>query len=374
MDLDLKLLKNIFGYLEFADLLNVADSSKHLNEAACSIFQEKYQEKPVFFSDLRITQNHLLRIQDDIEIGDIKTSLQTLRCFGRFINEIIFNLLQTPTETSHLIELKKRIFFYINEFCSESLVNIEINRCPSGGLSQFKKPFAKVEKLGIANCYMPDNDNDWLIKTFPNIQAFGFKYRFFGSSPPPPLHEISKCFENNFPELKLLDIEVGNIRGSSSEKALSRDNFESLLRLNPQLRNLRFRIAGYPYLSAKILHNVKDSLQNLRKLSLVLPESNFLDDFDINENILYFKNVKHFELTQSSSMTSEILMPFLFDNLETFSLIPCGDPFSEDLYHFIERHPTIMKISIMGQSIDLNINRVDATVPSIEELTQYLEI
>lgn len=48
-DLNCDCLENIFKYLEFDDLLNIADSSQQFYNAVCLVYKKEYANKEVVF-------------------------------------------------------------------------------------------------------------------------------------------------------------------------------------------------------------------------------------------------------------------------------------------------------------------------------------
>ena len=87
--LNIDCIESNFEYLGLGDLLNAADSNVRLRMAANFIFVRRYQNKKIWFREMCISPNRLITIEEEhIKISDLKTSLQLLRCFGRFIRTI----------------------------------------------------------------------------------------------------------------------------------------------------------------------------------------------------------------------------------------------------------------------------------------------
>lgn len=111
-------LEHVFMYLDLADLLNVAHANKYLGLATISPFAQKYGQKQ--FKIQQIT--YYCRNSDEIiTIEDLRTIFQMLRCFGQSIKQLKI-LYQGPYYKNY-----HRIMDYVNEFCVESLANIEFD-------------------------------------------------------------------------------------------------------------------------------------------------------------------------------------------------------------------------------------------------------
>lgn len=60
-DLNFDCLETILEYLHFIDLMNVADSTKRLNEAAVLVFARKYGKKIVGISVKKMSRNQAVQ-------------------------------------------------------------------------------------------------------------------------------------------------------------------------------------------------------------------------------------------------------------------------------------------------------------------------
>lgn len=163
---NLDCLQSILEYLNFDDLFNVALSNKRLNEAAALVFNRKCQQKSIIIGEIRILQYRLFKMRSSlIEVFDLKTCLQFLRCFGNTINTINY----------WAMKYHKQILSYINEYCSESLSKLTLERIDYGHLNVFLKSFTRVEQLIIDNCYV-DVRNDWFKNIFPKMESLKINF------------------------------------------------------------------------------------------------------------------------------------------------------------------------------------------------------
>lgn len=105
--------------LYYNDLLNIADTNTQLKQAADTVFERKFGEKKFCLNRRRPT-----KAENFFNITELKSSLQTLRCFGHLITKLEVN--STTLRGSSLSHL----FRYTTEYCSESLVELSLNFIP----------------------------------------------------------------------------------------------------------------------------------------------------------------------------------------------------------------------------------------------------
>lgn len=103
-DINIDCLEKILEYLEFGDLLSAASSNKRLNKAAHYILIRKKWHKSVLLISIRISRKRLIKFKYHwIEINDLKTSLQYIRCFGHLIYEVDFTMSAEQKLDQHII-------------------------------------------------------------------------------------------------------------------------------------------------------------------------------------------------------------------------------------------------------------------------------
>lgn len=135
-------LEHILMYLDFEDLLSVADANKYLKLATIKPFAQKYGWKLIH---LRHIIRGKYKAQNEIKIQDLKIIFQLLRCFGQSISKLKIHYLEYHVYNISYDKNYHRIMDYVNEFCTESLTNVEIY--PIVGFEHFKRPFVNVVEL-----------------------------------------------------------------------------------------------------------------------------------------------------------------------------------------------------------------------------------
>lgn len=167
-DLNIDCLEHVFQYLNLSELIAVADANQRLNIAANLIFMRKYSAKTVEFQGIHLSRNRRIKFEMDnfgnIYIGDLRTCLTYLRCFGHLIAHVTFRFASGRDNSAHEL----RVLDYINEYCSESLTEIGIKSGPIGWEEQFKKPFFKIGDVNLDRCQL--GAKDAINRIFPRMQ------------------------------------------------------------------------------------------------------------------------------------------------------------------------------------------------------------
>lgn len=147
-DINADCLQSIFNFLNLRDLLNVADANKYIKSAADSLFVRNFGKKTIFLRVMFARSDELLEMsQHKIEVNDLKTSLRLMRCFGAFISklEYDFSIESVPTHRSVLDR-------YINDYCAESLIEMEFFTISENVFEHIEKPFLNVQSLRFNYC------------------------------------------------------------------------------------------------------------------------------------------------------------------------------------------------------------------------------
>lgn len=350
-DLNIDCLENIFEYLEFGDLLSAASSNKRLNRAANFVFVRERWHRSVCFENIYLSQDRLLSINyHRIKIGDLKTSLQFLRCFGQFVLDLEFILSKQKQ-----YEFDQHVTQYISEYCSESLTMIKIKN----GLNEWedlKKPFSKVGYVTLDGCGVINKNA--LNILFPTMQTLNAS--FYG-------YDNSKSFfvnTSHFPKLKELDI-TDNAFPFATQPVLNGTTIAQILRLNPQLQSVKI-FSFQPHLDSNDFQNAISSLHSVESINLggsIFSKSN-------SEAVIHLKSVKTFKINVSGNSVTKIL--FLFDQLETLELDTLSNQLNADIFDFIGKHPTIrhLKLPVRNLSV-MEQTKLAKSLPLLVSISAY---
>lgn len=167
-DLNIDCLEHVFRYLNLSELIAVADANQRLNIAAKLIFLRKYSGKTVEFQGIHLSRNRRIKFEKDnfgnIHIGDLRTCLTYLRCFGHLIAHVTFRFATGRNNLEHEL----RVIDYINEYCSGSLTEIGIKSGPIGWEEHFKKSFFKIGDVNLDRCQL--GAEEAINRIFPRMQ------------------------------------------------------------------------------------------------------------------------------------------------------------------------------------------------------------
>ncbi|XP_055306317.1 uncharacterized protein LOC129570651 [Sitodiplosis mosellana] len=344
-DVNADCLEHIFKHLSLIDLLNVADSNKQLKPAADLVFASQYGKRSMNIDVERKTVD--LRGEDtDLLTAKILWSFRfkLLRCFGHLITELKIVHVRSHGPSQKDSKCAAEIDRYVNEYCADSLVEIEFENCNASTLDDLKKPFSKVETLYIIGCELGSKLSE-LDKWFPKVRRLGFL----------SANELlSGC---NYIAVRFLELQHLSLYLPFDEKnSLSKKYFAGLLRLNPNLRSLY--ISGY--FDAEYLQSVSKHLLHLECFE-ICPFGHFSS---IGNDPVHFPNVKklklqnlphgigkdtfHFPNVEHLLLRNVALehLPLTFDKLKVFE--PESIAMDHTLANFIRKHKTIIKLNYSG--------------------------
>lgn len=311
----------IFMHLSVHDLLNVAESNKQLKQGVDMAFQRKYGNRAINLIIGSQRMQCTTMDEHSIEICDLQTSLQFVRCFGHLIKKVAVGG-----------EIFSRFFIvrYVNEFCSESLTEIAFESMRANALLEIKKPFLNVHKVTFFNCQLNRHLKP-LSKWFPKVENLEV-YRS---------ETISDCIEANYPHMRRLAVKERHL---VTESLL---DFTQVIELNPQLVSVALDTDVW----AVILRCMGQNLLNLEYLSIAF------DNGDLHEftgDVVRFKRLKHLQINNSgrsicdhsSSGNYSGGIPIACDQLEEFTCDLYFASISEILIDFFKSNPTITRLNL----------------------------
>lgn len=345
-DVNIDCLAHIFKYLNLQNLVNVSDTNKQLKEAADMIFNSKLRMKMVYLGS-KFKQKKFYALQQShewfrFEHGRIEpyhpaSSLKLIRCFGHLITKmVIFN--QFIENKAFISELNH----YISEYCTESLIDMEIYEMTEETLMDLQKPFTKLESLHFHNAQL----NDKLLtlnKWFPNISKLKIglistvysleistEFLYF-----PHLIHLSIC-NGKFPMNILLDI----------------------LCSNKQLQSLKL----FDTVTPLLLHIISDQ-HHLERLTF----STNYNTFSYDSIHLKLKAVKKFSITYDSIQPIPVI-PFKFDALEELTIDLDGFPVNDRFLEFIRKQSTLVKLTVLSSREITDENKLKFALPWLHEI------
>lgn len=331
-------LLHIFDYLDFIELLHMADLSRRFR----SIIGHHYM-----LGKYRI-QHSIFRIADKkppaittnaITIGQYEAAAEFLRNFGDLITSFDFSsfyLSDTEIDAlSHVIE----------ENCTNSLKQIKL--CDAGLklVAQVKQSFNNVIEVDLSN--FAHTYNIELNRIFPNMKTLNVEVQY-----PIELTSIVQYYPN------LTNLQFTEV-GYYDEDSILFD----VLQLNPQLHSLKVN----RFFKAEELQFINKNLQELKTLEL----SSYPDHlFEPDENeIIHMDNVKHFVLKEEhSTFRSHHQIPITFAHLQSIEIFSMK--LSMPLQRLIQQNDKLKMISLPWIETMESFARILDIVGQLNELEE----
>lgn len=229
-DLNTDCLTRMFQYLDLNDLLNVADMSQQMLQAARLTVKSKYGKTPIkLFNG---SWRRPIEISSEGAcISDFGPCLKYVRCFGQTISKltVCYSLLSANKRTT--------MDHYLDKYCADSITALNYG---GSTLKNLTKQFKCVENL-VLYSYIYVYGRSEIKSRFPNVRYLNFDL-LYGKT----------CLAVNFPRLERLDGKFGKHETQS---------VMDFIRLNPQLRFLKLR--GYLDLTVFDAFSAENALECL---------------------------------------------------------------------------------------------------------------
>lgn len=346
-DLNFNCLHQILCYLNFSDLMNVADANVRLKKVACSVFTYKYRDKTFAIHPDRIN----IHSQPMPFISTTNTPLETI---GNFFKNFGQSITKLAIFGSNDEFYSQWIESCVIKFCAKHLMEIFFYSYLNGEMmNELRIPFPLVENVTIIQSCLSHNIskfNSW----FPKLKSL----KLIDNEVANPL-----CIENHFPALETLIIWLHGAR----KNGFSKSNLSETIRLNPNIKDLWFQFYSYP--------NGPDENQIDQDLCRMVAVSiKHLDRFvwapdnapSQNCDRITFKRVKHF-------ITEAPVINFSFRQLEELELRRVRIPINE-IIDFICKNRKITKLKITLDFLNLKqassdqISKISKNLPKLSEL------
>lgn len=274
--------------------------------------------------------------RDRIEIiNDIRMIEDTLKYFGRFIAKIQLKNVNSNAKYS------EKIMKLINEYCSETLVSIEIlfNESELSNFNSLKyaiKPFERVEYLSIGGNMPQSSDIPLMNETFPALKRLSLA----------TYSPNNEYINYHFPQLEQAHLYVPDI-----------DYVDEFLDLNPQINNIEL---------------AKANPITLRKLAMKFPQLESLTiestgAISDDEEKIHFNNVTTFTMNYAYKNSAKHLN---FPALQIFNIDFNGDN-SNDWIDFVKNHNHLTQFHLeYSYSLDNStFEALTAELPNLVEMS-----
>lgn len=332
----------VLDWLDFDELLNLAETNQHFHQIITDryiIGKYKLHEKQVLFTGSVDETANLTMDANKISIHNHLIGMQLLRNYGDLIANIRIDRLYFNNIVAKILAED------INIFCSKSLKTIHIIDSDGLIISQFRRPFEKLENVIINDLHMEDELS--LDEIVPNLRSLDFI-----------LHESKPIasIERHYPNLKYLRCRIGRMNGADSQ------HVKNLLLLNRQLDSVYLERVG----NIDLLNSVNEILPNLTSFGLTIHPS---DELEQTNHFIHFKNVRNLTL-RIYRRNDAVFSPFpLKFNILNAVELEIHQP-SQQLLDTLFAHTELKNIAMLWTDVDICMAFLDriANFPKLEEI------
>lgn len=351
-ELNLDCINLILNELSFPELLMMNDVSRHFSILAGYAFKQNYADREIVISNTRdllfgwdepefirkLRKNDLDPSECSVELNRIQIestylSLKTLKYFGGIVQKLY--LLLTNVDTKH----SKIIGQYVNQYCTDTLMELSIDVQKGNFLRFIKKPFKNVHRVNFnfwpgssefANNTLPLNE------TFPSLRTLFLNH--------PRTDFNSEYFRCNFPHLEHLSLTYGY-------KYMNVDLIKNLLNLNPQIRSLELEFCP-EYL--------------LQQISMILPQ---LERLSISMGLSVQREIRLDNVTKLKMNAIGNSLNIYFQKLQEMHMFFTSEKYSE-LITFLEQHAHLRRLNIQFWNIrPIEFEGITSNLPNLVEMT-----
>lgn len=326
----------VFDKLNISDLISAADIGhryRHLVIRHYAIPKFKMHESVIRFVGNMLAKDDILISNNSVEILSFSTAQKVLRIFGNLISNLKLNHGRyNPTQA-------RTITKYINDYCSESLAEIEFKNFKDTLMEQLHKPFVKVQNIQLIAGILPNEPFDLNI-AFTAMHRLEFKWVTVTES---------KYLERHYPHLEHLQM--------NGHKTIV-----GIIAFNPQIESLSV-LGDYDFDFLRFISS------NARKLS-ALALNGLPTDFTETtfRRIFTISTVKKFTLNLSKFLDhSPEYSPFDLQQVEEFKL-SITHPFPRWV-DLIVQYQNIRKFKVEPGILDNDQwNKILTGLPNLKEV------
>lgn len=313
------ILETIFLYLDFEDLLSIADTNKQLRLASFVPFSRRLANRTIHLYPNRYAFE---TSTTNIQISNLKQIFQILRSFGHLITKLEYSGLYNPNHY--------RIINYLNEYCSEYLIELTISK-------YFKNaPITYPHTGRISNLFTETID-------FLKLNNLKFCDKM-------PYERFVLGHFSNLNVFKFCD-------------SAANDEIAPFLRLNPQVKWFKIKLNDFDF-----LHSLTDLLQTIETLEI----ETCIDYRPQITPSIHLPNVKKFAIDFHGNQPGLIMpsIPLLFDQLKEFSLCGVSTKYSTSFHKFLSQNSSIERIEfkqLSGADFSQAI-KLQSVLPYLKEI------
>ncbi|XP_031629973.1 uncharacterized protein LOC116345067 [Contarinia nasturtii] len=344
INLNIDCLENIFKYLEFHDLLSLANANKKLKPAIDLTFSQNYGKLRFKIADLEVFtprdeyDDPLYFFPDGkISILNMIISLRSLRCFGHLITDFGVHydhgsIFYDEVDISESAKRQKEMNRYIHKYLStESVTKLKFGVISKKDFKMItaKKTFPKVKTIKLSS------DENVELKEFVRLFPMLTNLKVY------PEHLISPgCIIPQFPQLTRLEIKMNYEKVRRSGK----NSIATFLRMNPQIQSLdiSFNVDGF------ILKAIGQQLKQLNSLRIFFYYMDHVQLSDDYKNDIIHLSTKNITFETYGSRKNLPSIPLSCEQLEVFYL-KTSCHLNSEFIDFLSRNSSITEL-ILGRT------------------------
>lgn len=351
-ELNLDCITLILNELSFPELLMMNDVTRHFSILAGHAFKRNYADREIVISNTRdllfgwdepefiriLRKNAFEPTECSVELNRIQIkstylSLKTLKYFGNIIQTLELSL--TNVDTKH----SKIIGKYVNQYCTDTLMELSIDVRKGNFLRFIKKPFKNVHRVNFN--FWPDssefvNNTLTLNETFPSLRTLSLNH--------PRTDFNSEYFRCNFPHLEHLSLTYGY-------KYMNVDFIKNLLNLNPHIRSLELEFCP-EYL--------------LQQISVMLPQ---LERLSTSMGLSVQREIRLDNVTKLKMNAIGNSLHIYFQKLQEMHMFFTSEKYSE-LITFLGQHAHLKRLNIQFWTIrPFEFEGITSNLPNLVEMT-----
>lgn len=346
IDLKYDCIRYILSYLDFSDLMNVANANVYLKEVACNVFFEKYSLETFSINADRIS----IHGESMPFISTVESPLNSIGTFFKHFGPMLTKLAFFGTKDEFYVQWVESC---IAKYCSGTLIEILLYNHVIDLMSELRQPFSCVESVTIIQSRLSYNISQFE-KWFPKMR----KLKLIDSTTPNPA-----CIEQHFPHLESLVIWLhGSRRGG-----FTKSNLSEIIRLNSNIQDLWFQFYSFPVnpdhlqIDQDLSRLIAVNLKNLDRF-VWAPDNNALSNCDR----ITFKKLRFF--------ISEAPIPqFIFRQLEGLELRRTRTSINE-IIDFVCRNRKLTKLKLTLDFMNSRQASSDQITKIIKSLSKLSEL
>lgn len=257
IDLDDDCLEKIFGYLDFHSVLSVAVANEYLRPAANYVYKRKFKDKIINIHE--IAKHHswvaghvkhgITVCFEKVNLFDLKACLQFIRCLGPSLTNLHIYYKHS------CLQIYTHVHRYINQYCAESLEELELVEKPRLSVDHFDKPFVNVRTVAVHHCHFGEQF-PFFSQWFPNLRTL----KMFNL-----LSDYSPWTELPFHRLEYVRIAINN----SGRNGFKKNDVAQVLRSSHQLKCLEIHMPdGRQGMTLTTLLNIIEDKPDIQSLTL----------------------------------------------------------------------------------------------------------